>query len=407
MTHLILFACPGMPTPDVVKQYEVALEPLGSVNLAWIAKAGFSSVFTQIGHDCRDPSGRVLPRLLARYAPNVPHHTVSLISYSAGFGLARELLRDERDREALDAFVALDSVHGPRAATGLASEPFTTYAERAAAGDCLFALAHTDVPVGPYLSTTAMAEFLTGKVPEGGHWYAKSYDTAPPDKAQREHGNALVLWGASFAADALVPYLGSLAPAPAPVAPGPLGERLLAWYLAEQAAGVCESPPGSNSGKRIAEYHSLAIRNGKRIGLSKGPWCASMASFGLVQVGAPDWFVPRCSGYELEQDAKAAGYFAPQPAGVGDLCILGRGGEAWQRHVCCVVDMPDDGGQFSTVGGNEGDRVRITDRCITDAAVKGFVVLPRPGAVEQVGGALVDAADKVARVLVEMGRLYV
>lgn len=407
MTHLVLFACPGMPEPSVVAQYEQALAPLGSVRLCWIAKPGFSSVFTQIGHDCRDPSGRVLPRLLQRYAPNVPHHTVSLVTYSAGYGLARELLRDKRDREALDAYVALDSIHGPKTATDAASAPFVEYARAAAAGQCLFALAHTDVPT-PYMSTTEMAGYLSEQVPPDGHWWTRAYDTAPPDKPKREHGNALVSWGAGFVGEALVPYLATLVERPSQTALGPLGERLVAWYILEKQAGTCEEPPGSNTGERIRQFHAIAQRDGRRLGLTRGPWCASMLSYGLSRLdGCPEWFVPRCSGYELEQDAKAAGAWRDKPEAPGDICIMGRGtAGSWQRHVCVVTDVPDDSGEFATIGGNERDEVRITGRNLADGAVRGFIVLPRPGAVEQVCTALVDSAEKVARALEKLGELY-
>jgi hypothetical protein len=203
-----------------------------------------------------------------------------------------------------------------------------------------------------------------------------------------------------------VPEERQAATDPATAPRGTIGEQLLAWYMTELRNGVCEVPPGSNTGPRIREYHSVAMRDGRRLGLTKGPWCASMASYGLSRLTPPAWFVPRCSGYELEQDAKAAGAWRDKPSVVGDICILSRPGEAWQRHVCCVVDMPDDSGHFVTVGGNEGDRVKVTDRNMVDAAVRGFICLPRPGAVEQAGAALVDAAEKVAKAIREMGELY-
>lgn len=196
--------------------------------------------------------------------------------------------------------------------------------------------------------------------------------------------------------------------AQAPTAPqrGTLGQRLVAWCRAEMANGVCEVPPGSNGGPRIAEYHGCTIRDGRPVGIKRGPWCASAISYGLTQCAiAGKHIVPRCSGYELEQDAKASGTWAEEPRCVGDLCILARG-SAWERHVCAVLSMPDEHGDFVTIGGNEGDHWRITDRNIYDAAVRGFVILPCAGDPELVVNAVRDSAAVVAKALSEIGRWY-
>lgn len=201
------------------------------------------------------------------------------------------------------------------------------------------------------------------------------------------------------------------------------GERYVSWARAELAAGVRERPPGSNSGERIATYHSCAERHGRPLGLRRGPWCASAYSFGLIGVASsaaelPDGFTPRCSGYELEQDAIAHGTWRPvdmvrdglwAPT-IGDCCMLSRGGQSWQRHVCAVCEELDTHGCFATIGGNENDRWQETGRDIQSGSIRGFIELPRPGpvvsAVLAAADAVGDAASVVERALADMDGLY-
>lgn len=202
-----------------------------------------------------------------------------------------------------------------------------------------------------------------------------------------------------------------------------LGERYVAWARAEMAAGVCEVPSGSNTGPRIVQYHSVPVRDGRKLGLRRGPWCASAYSFGIQGCAEPgelpEWWRPRCSGYELEQDAKRAGAWRDVeqvsrglwwPA-VGDACILARGNTSWQRHVCAVKAPPGpttDG--FHTIGGNEADRWRATPRSLFDAEIRGFIELPRldpvDTAVTEASRNAADAAGVVLGALERIGGLY-
>jgi hypothetical protein len=91
----------------------------------------------------------------------------------------------------------------------------------------------------------------------------------------------------------------------------------------------------------------------------------------------------RVSGIEIEQDARRNGMLWPARSAYqprrGDLAILKRGDQEWQRHVCRVVDPPEPGADgYTTVGGNEGHTIRVTPRRRSDADLLFWVEYPRP-----------------------------
>ncbi|MBU0572053.1 MAG: hypothetical protein KJ995_08250 [Candidatus Omnitrophica bacterium] len=172
-----------------------------------------------------------------------------------------------------------------------------------------------------------------------------------------------------------------------------LGERALEWSKLEEQDGVCEEPLGSSTGKRIREYFAPATRVIKgqevKLGLRKGHWCAVACCAATYAVLLDDEVAPtayRCSGFELENDAKASGLWRPKalvldggwvPA-PGDVCILDRGG-GWKRHVARVVHAGNS--SFVTLGGNEQNRWRFSDRRYDNEDLLGFIEFPRPYAV--------------------------
>jgi len=116
--------------------------------------------------------------------------------------------------------------------------------------------------------------------------------------------------------------------------------------------------------ERIAEYHAVAVRNGKKLGITKGNHCASAQSLALVEC-LVDHDVkphePRAAAVELQDDAKKngrwravadvrSGKWRPSP---GDLAIYDRGvpGAEWQRHVDRVVRV--EGELYENIGANE------------------------------------------------------
>lgn len=235
MTHLVWFACPGLPSKEVQHKYREALSALGDFALVWIALPGLSSVFHGLGSSLRR-GGRIIPQLLERYpAPNSARPTtLSLICFSAGYGLAYELLTHAADRAALDGLVLLDGLHTGYDADGTAKDvglkPFVEYSSLAIAGDALFAFGHTDVHTyHQYASTTESAdELIRLAAPEGGmrdvagdhyktrvargSFVVRAYNLHDNAHQKQEHGAALITWGPGLVAELLVPHLQRLAP---------------------------------------------------------------------------------------------------------------------------------------------------------------------------------------------------
>ncbi|MEJ7728241.1 MAG: hypothetical protein WKG00_03415 [Polyangiaceae bacterium] len=205
MTRLALIA---HAIADVEPAYHAALAPFGAVTVkAFVSPhPGMSSAYTTLGHALRN-NGRILPQLVAKYAPG-RWDSIVLITWSAGYALARELLAIPADADEIDALVMLDSLHSSSqsAAREIQMAPFEAFARRAVAGEKVFFLGHSDVPVTGYDSTTVAAGNLTAAVPPGGDFIVRAYDTVPGRKVsdyEQEHRNAVRLWGPEAAAEAV------------------------------------------------------------------------------------------------------------------------------------------------------------------------------------------------------------
>jgi hypothetical protein len=173
------------------------------------------------------------------------------------------------------------------------------------------------------------------------------------------------------------------------------GKRAVAWMREQQRLGVKEQPPGSNKGPEIGEWLSHCTREGQGAGF--GPalarqganWCAAFTCEAALVSRLEGDPAPvhrhRCSGVELEADAKksgswrpvsmiVSGVFAPEE---GDICILPRGAPgSWQRHVCRFVRWLEPGKLLETIGGNEENAIRLTRRRVNDLI--GIIELPAP-----------------------------
>lgn len=174
-----------------------------------------------------------------------------------------------------------------------------------------------------------------------------------------------------------------------------LGSAILAATIAELAATGGRPRP-----ERIAAYFAPAERAGKPLGLTAGNWCAAGACFVAMQAvktdqleaaGLPHRY--RAAGLELEQDAvrlrawrpialvRAGGYqLAP-----GDLLILSRGSESWQRHVARVETC--DGAAVKTIDANGpgGGWARVT-RALSLPSLLGAIECPKTPPVVHGGG---------------------
>lgn len=184
-------------------------------------------------------------------------------------------------------------------------------------------------------------------------------------------------------------------PTPEPIPPWldnslSLGERCVILAKKEMADNVHEIPDGSNTSERIREYFKPAYRKatGKVLGITAGNWCAAFACFCARECSLPGETIPHgyyVSGFELEEVAKENGSWRDielvktggyEPK-TGDICVINRDdprvrGDNWLRHVVRVISYDTITKNFDTIGGNEGNRIRITKRNIDDNQPSGM-----------------------------------
>lgn len=120
MTDLVLFCGPVVVTPAHRainwKGRDVRIVPIvndGSANGA-------------LANAMRSPDGRILPNLLARYAPGVTPTSIALAAFSAGYGLIDPILQNPADRAAVTAVVLSDacfSQGNPQSGAGGVAKP--------------------------------------------------------------------------------------------------------------------------------------------------------------------------------------------------------------------------------------------------------------------------------------------
>ena len=181
-----------------------------------------------------------------------------------------------------------------------------------------------------------------------------------------------------------------------------LGSAILAATLAELAA-----TGGRPSPERIAAYFAPAERGGKPLGLTAGNWCAAGACFVAMQAvktdqleaaGLPHRY--RAAGLELEQDAVRlrawrpialvrSGGYQLEP---GDLLILSRGSESWQRHVARVERTESARVLTIDANGPGGGWARVT-RELSTPSLLGAIAYPKTPPVVAGGS---DGAELLA-----------
>jgi hypothetical protein len=207
--------------PSIVPLYKKALSPIGDFDFVVVSAKpdGLSSAYGRLADELLDAAGRIYPGMCARFgAPRAPYETVTLATFSAGYKLAERMLAVHEDACALDAYVALDSIHADfdkedHSASDTQIQPFVDFAKRAKCGDKLFWIGHSDVvtpQTGPtaYASTTQVAkEIVRLANGEGGRFAKRAYnvDLNP----MKEHMAALVKWGPEFLAEAMKVLLSS------------------------------------------------------------------------------------------------------------------------------------------------------------------------------------------------------
>lgn len=399
--------------PVVRVAYEAALDrALTPAGVLWDlvippVAGGFSSAYVTRAAQLRSRGGgSVLSGLLAAHPPPRERDALVIATFSAGYAMARAILSDERDALRVDGYAAIDSVHGgldaQKRPTGL--DWLTAYAARAARDEVSCWLGHTDVQTpqtgaGAFASTTQVAQAARLEVPTGGAWHVEAFNLEADQR--REHMRALTGWGPEWVAGCALEVAerrglvlrmdGEIVRhVEAPIDQEPLGLRALRLAVAELDAGVCEVPPGSNTGPRIREYLAGCERDGRPVGLTAGDWCAAAASWCAYQAQRGSEVVPhrwRISVRELWADAVAAGAAVRAAPGVlpepGDLAILARSGgdptKGGLGHVARVELV--SGGEYVTIDGNSGVAWKRNRRRLDDPALRGWIRYPRGSAL--------------------------
>lgn len=381
---------------------------------------GMSAAYDALSAELRR-GGRILPQLLARYAQGVAHDRVVLAWWSGGYALGRAVLASDEDAQAIDAVVALDGMHGPLPGPALDAslEGFARFARRAARGECVMHVGHSDVRTPGYASTTQTATRLVELVgPPRAGWRVDAYDVERSPTA--EHVAALRGWGPDYvaAAVAALPQAPAMAPLAAPVGSRrDLALRALQLAQRELAAGVREAT-GRNDGAQIARYFTGARRRSPVTGEEQATgwaagwdWCAAAASWcayeSMRDVAPPHGW--RIAVHEMVTDSRESGSWRDAASGyvpqVGDLCVLARAGGDPRRgglgHIGRVELV--DGGEVVTVDGNAGVAWGVARRRLGDPSIVGWVSYDdEPTLVDRVGD-LVAAAASRARTWAGLG----
>jgi hypothetical protein len=372
--------------PSVAPRYRAALEAAGvdAVVLAFVAPGkGLSSRYTALASDVR-AGGRVLPGLLRRYPAPGPYDALVLATYSAGYALAREVLRSDADRAELAGWIGLDSLHANERRPGVPDPaqmaPFIALAREAREGRRLCWIGHSDVDPVTYASTTeTAAAVLRAAGGEGGLLHVEGFDVARD--AAEEHRRALTHWGPDFVARACAALLRGqqgapeqAAPMVEPAAPAvALGAALLEAARAD--LGVRETG-GANRGPEI----DAALR---AVGAPVGSaWCAAMLTRWLRRAaeaaGVPSPIPGSAGAKAIGSQLVQAGRWGDARelagrVGPGWIVVWHRGAPgAWTGHVGVVEAVQGD--EIVTIEANSGpatDRVARMRRRLDDPMLLG------------------------------------
>jgi hypothetical protein len=102
--HLILFAGPVM-----LKSGHRSIDWKGLDVKTAVVQVSGSSNATALANSLRGADGRILPNVLRKYAPGISPDSVTLASYSAGWGLWNQVTDNDADRADVSALLLNDS----------------------------------------------------------------------------------------------------------------------------------------------------------------------------------------------------------------------------------------------------------------------------------------------------------
>ena len=144
-------------------------------------------------------------------------------------------------------------------------------------------------------------------------------------------------------------------------------KKFIATLSSEHRAGVREIPDGSNQGDGVDKYV---------VGFDSPPWCALFQS-GAYKMTFGEWPKGKREAHVQTwlKKAKDGGYFVskssiPVP---GNLAVwtFNRG----TGHISAVVAKSNRGKTFNSIGGNEGNRVKLGFRGVDEKNFAGYIDL--------------------------------
>lgn len=154
---------------------------------------------------------------------------------------------------------------------------------------------------------------------------------------------------------------------------GPKRTRILQIALAEHARGVAEDPDGSNRGPLLDKYLPAWARTGAR-----GPaWCCYFYSWVMKEalhvypLGVSEGSCARARARAVRRGLwtpKTVRNDRPLP---GDAFVFDHGGG--HGHIGLVLRVSADGNVINTIEGNAGNRVKVGQRSLSEAALVGFI----------------------------------
>lgn len=148
---------------------------------------------------------------------------------------------------------------------------------------------------------------------------------------------------------------------------GTCGSSVAASGDASAILQIAQQELAAGANEADGSYHKYTM------GRSEA-WCADFVSWVLKEAGVPftggneGWNIPSVNGVQQflqannEWHPKGQGY-EPQP---GDIVVYNEGRDPYKSHVNFVLSV-DGGGKFTTIGGNEGNKVSKNSHSSFDA----------------------------------------
>lgn len=411
MSHLAILC---HATPQVRDVYQAALDATGlevEFALCNSPHKGLSAAYTRLAKEveANEVGPTMVHKLCSYLGLRSPEQweSITLASFSAGYGLVREVLSEQASHHELTAVVGIDSWHSGFDPDGTAKDSqlggLVQFMLAAKEGEKACWLGHSDVQTYSYASTTQVANEVRRLAGLENH--------SEPQKGARirgfdvavnpgtEHSRALTQWGPRWLAGAVkaassIPASHLEKDKPSSSAGAPLGMRSLVVALSHLGVTEQDKP------ELVTWYHAAAERGGQNIGRylnHRHAWCASFASRCMVESLQPGDVMPhrpRAAVRELWEDAirlgtargaslVRSGAYQLQP---GDLLIMTRGGPAFGEtaaafaksrglgHVGRVEKAQGD--TIYTVDGNKRDAVRRVSYSQDDPSLVGAIAYP-------------------------------